>query len=377
MATSIYEYNGPTRFGGHGMAHIVSIGAHDGHGKMGTYVRKIQPNSAQQYTSWFHPDLRIFSIDGSPVVGQIFFPTADTSLDSMNDKKVLDVLVAYYRYVTGDGTGIVLEFVGRADPRGTADYNMRIGQKRADQVWDYVSKGINRSARLLPFHSTAVSAGETYTTGDYNADRRVDIVLKTVGIPRVVFAPAPVTGDYKGPLARKLLFKGYLGVSIGFFKYASLDVMEMEIKNPNTGQQAFYQYIGVSGAFGTPGLPASIGSPDTAYTEIELPPEFGMVDVGDFEGSGSIQNAAGGVLAQKTGTLINFNGPKLHFTKKFFTNHGVSVFMDGIQLGGTFSAGMGVGYWKKARYTTTAQRNQHYAEVEMDRRRVDHVGPKY
>lgn len=72
------------------------------------------------------------------------------------------------------GRGVTL--VGRADPRGEAEYNMTLGESRADAVHRYlVDLGVGRD-RLR-----ATSRGEIDATGRDEAgwatDRRVDITL--------------------------------------------------------------------------------------------------------------------------------------------------------------------------------------------------------
>jgi peptidoglycan-associated lipoprotein len=66
--------------------------------------------------------------------------------------------------------------VGRADPRGEAEYNMTLGESRADSVMRYmVDLGVGRD-RLR-----ATSRGELDATGNdedsWARDRRVDVVL--------------------------------------------------------------------------------------------------------------------------------------------------------------------------------------------------------
>jgi peptidoglycan-associated lipoprotein len=69
-----------------------------------------------------------------------------------------------------------LELVGHADPRGSSDYNMTLGQARADAVAGYLgAKGLPRS------QETATSRGALDSTGSDEAgwarDRRVDVML--------------------------------------------------------------------------------------------------------------------------------------------------------------------------------------------------------
>lgn len=77
---------------------------------------------------------------------------------------------------TGALKGRALQLIGRADPRGEADYNMSLGAQRASGVADYLAHlGIERGRLGI------TSRGELDATGTSEAgwqlDRRVDIVL--------------------------------------------------------------------------------------------------------------------------------------------------------------------------------------------------------
>jgi hypothetical protein len=63
----------------------------------------------------------------------------------------------------------------------------------------------------------------------------------------------------------------------------------MEVRDPTTGRSAFYIYTGAN--VGTPNpQPISVGIPDTGYTDLDLPPGYGSVDIEDFNGAGSVQS---------------------------------------------------------------------------------------
>ncbi len=70
-----------------------------------------------------------------------------------------------------------LSFLGRAEPRGTPEYNMTVGQSRADAVEGYlVTRG------LVPSQASATSRGAMDATGrdetGWAYDRRVDVVRR-------------------------------------------------------------------------------------------------------------------------------------------------------------------------------------------------------
>ena len=90
------------------------------------------------------------------------------------DKAVLEKLAACF--TTGKLKGREMRLVGHADNRGEDDYNMVLGQRRADNV-----KGAIVTAGMTPAKALTTSRGELDATGSDEAswqkDRRVDIVL--------------------------------------------------------------------------------------------------------------------------------------------------------------------------------------------------------
>lgn len=90
------------------------------------------------------------------------------------DKAVLAKLATCF--TTGPLKGREMRLVGHADNRGEDDYNMILGQKRADNV-----KGAIVSAGMTAAKALTTSRGELDATGSdeasWSKDRRVDIVL--------------------------------------------------------------------------------------------------------------------------------------------------------------------------------------------------------
>jgi peptidoglycan-associated lipoprotein len=75
---------------------------------------------------------------------------------------------------TGPLQGQRMRIVGHADPRGTAQYNMDLGQRRAQAARDYVeSKGVD-PGRIVASSRGALDATGTDEAG-WEGDRRVDI----------------------------------------------------------------------------------------------------------------------------------------------------------------------------------------------------------
>ena len=105
-------------------------------------------------------------------------PDAYFAFDSANirpeDSKVLQQVVTCF--TTGPLKGRTLKLVGHADPRGDSDYNMTLGQSRADSVAGYMrSKGMDKAK------TESTSRGAMDATGSddpsWARDRRVDLML--------------------------------------------------------------------------------------------------------------------------------------------------------------------------------------------------------
>jgi peptidoglycan-associated lipoprotein len=79
-------------------------------------------------------------------------------------------------FVSGPLSGRSVKLVGRADPRGAEEYNVTLGQSRADAVGTYLDRqGMSRGKTL------ATSRGAMDATGSdesgWQRDRRVDVLL--------------------------------------------------------------------------------------------------------------------------------------------------------------------------------------------------------
>ncbi len=102
-----------------------------------------------------------------------YFPFDSSRLDG-KDLGPLNAVATCFS--TGPMKGHSMKLIGRADPRGEVDYNMTLGQARADSVQKYVvNKGVDRSM------AQSTSRGAMDATGTDEAgwarDRRVDIML--------------------------------------------------------------------------------------------------------------------------------------------------------------------------------------------------------
>jgi len=98
----------------------------------------------------------------------------DSAHVQASDAKVLDQVVTCF--TTGPLKGRTLKLVGHADPRGGSDYNVTLGQSRADSVGQYmIGKGLDKGK------TESSSRGAMDATGtdepSWARDRRVDVML--------------------------------------------------------------------------------------------------------------------------------------------------------------------------------------------------------
>jgi peptidoglycan-associated lipoprotein len=105
-------------------------------------------------------------------------PDAYFAFDSANlrkeDAHVLDQVVTCF--TSGPLKGRTMKLVGHADPRGGSDYNLTLGQSRADAVKGYILEhGMDKSKA----ESTSRGAMDAVGTDEptWARDRRVDLML--------------------------------------------------------------------------------------------------------------------------------------------------------------------------------------------------------
>jgi peptidoglycan-associated lipoprotein len=93
---------------------------------------------------------------------------------SQDDRAVLEQLATCL--TKGPLAGKAVSLIGRADPRGTQEYNLALGSRRADSVGDYLSRLGVAAAQLMRTTRGALDATGTDEAG-WAKDRRVDIQL--------------------------------------------------------------------------------------------------------------------------------------------------------------------------------------------------------
>lgn len=93
-----------------------------------------------------------------------------------SDTRVLGQISSCFS--SGPLKGRQMTLVGRADPRGAQEYNMTLGQSRADSVEKYLeSKGLQKTAVQTTSRGAMDAVGSDEPS--WARDRRVDILLKT------------------------------------------------------------------------------------------------------------------------------------------------------------------------------------------------------
>lgn len=105
-------------------------------------------------------------------------PQAYFAFDSANlrpgDAKPLEEVARCF--ISGPLKGRSLNLVGRADPRGEAEYNMVLGQSRADQVGQFLKKKGMAKAQVASSSRGAMDASGS-DEPSWAQDRRVDVML--------------------------------------------------------------------------------------------------------------------------------------------------------------------------------------------------------
>jgi peptidoglycan-associated lipoprotein len=131
-----------------------------------------QPKAQERSAVSMSPDLRkACGIEDTGAAPKFDF---DSALLSPTDRSELDQLSKCM--TSGPLAGKSVELVGRADPRGEAEYNMNLGAIRANAVEHYLAQ-----LGIAPSRFTTTSRGSLDSQGHDEAtwavDRRVDLRL--------------------------------------------------------------------------------------------------------------------------------------------------------------------------------------------------------
>ncbi|HEU4735151.1 MAG TPA: OmpA family protein [Kofleriaceae bacterium] len=91
-----------------------------------------------------------------------------------DDRQVLETIAKCL--TDGALKGRTVNLVGRADPRGTEEYNLALGSRRSNAVSDYMEKQGTSPSQLVETTRGSIDATGRNEAG-WSKDRRVDIVL--------------------------------------------------------------------------------------------------------------------------------------------------------------------------------------------------------
>jgi peptidoglycan-associated lipoprotein len=105
--------------------------------------------------------------------GDAYFAFDSSHVTAFDDQPLNEVATCFTQ---GPMAGRRLHLIGHADPRGASDYNMTLGQSRADAVAAYLTvRGVSRA------NATSTTRGAMDATGHdetgWAHDRRVDVLL--------------------------------------------------------------------------------------------------------------------------------------------------------------------------------------------------------
>jgi len=104
-------------------------------------------------------------------------PTFDYDKDELtaDDRQVLDQIATCL--TTGPLKGKTVSLIGRADPRGTEEYNLGLGSRRAHSVHQYLARLGVGAPQLAVTTRGAIDATGSDEAG-WQKDRRVDVQLQ-------------------------------------------------------------------------------------------------------------------------------------------------------------------------------------------------------
>ncbi|CAN5893262.1 peptidoglycan-associated lipoprotein Pal [soil metagenome] len=143
----------------------------------GAKQQKPAPNvtSDQQVSPGLAIGGDIIAACGIKVVGSAN-PKFDYDKDELapEDRAVLDQIAACL--TTGALKGKAVSLIGRADPRGTEEYNLGLGSRRSESVSQYLARLGVTKPQLEVTTRGALEATGTDESG-WQQDRRVDIQL--------------------------------------------------------------------------------------------------------------------------------------------------------------------------------------------------------
>ncbi|MGA7119620.1 MAG: OmpA family protein [Polyangiaceae bacterium] len=131
-----------------------------------------EPRAIAQTTSDIHISDDIRSKCGISDADAYF--AFNSSLVTTRARTPLELVVRCF--TSGPLRGHAVKLVGRADPRGPSEYNVTLGQWRADAVEGYLTtRGLQKSKAVATSRGAMDASGSDEQTWQH--DRRVDVML--------------------------------------------------------------------------------------------------------------------------------------------------------------------------------------------------------
>lgn len=157
--------------GGAEQVHAVNAGAASTQ-RSGTAVHTPAPTPNTPVAANVHISEDILRACNIPDV-DAYFPFDSARLTAFDDPPLDAVATCFTR---GPLAGRQMQLIGHADPRGAADYNMTLGQSRADSVATYLeTRGLHSTAVTTTSRGAMDATGRDET--GWAHDRRVDVLL--------------------------------------------------------------------------------------------------------------------------------------------------------------------------------------------------------
>ncbi len=141
-------------------------------------ITSLQQEMQQKFAQY---DTQITQLQGRVRVDTVAHFDFNQSTLKDQDKPMLD---DFAKVVSQHHPGLLVTVEGFADPAGSAAYNKRLGQQRADAVRDYlVSSGLSAdSVRAVSYGEASNRLVKPGASGDSGADnRRVSLVVDFAG----------------------------------------------------------------------------------------------------------------------------------------------------------------------------------------------------
>jgi peptidoglycan-associated lipoprotein len=103
----------------------------------------------------------------------VFYFAFDESALSASTRSALDAMAAYLKKTNGS-----IRLEGHADERGSREYNMALGERRAKAVANYLSiQGVDRSRFDIISYGEERPAMMGHSEGSWSKNRRAEVVL--------------------------------------------------------------------------------------------------------------------------------------------------------------------------------------------------------